>query len=176
MALSSVDFPQPEAPRATTKARSGMSSETRSSACTVRPSRAEKKMLALSTRSMPYRLLFQEQWSVANVWRRFDRRDGLGSGLLDPRHSVRRHERGVGRQHLGDLLLILEEDCRVLEDLGEPGLLAAAKPLIGELRVDRQQGEIFECARLVLRRAAEQFSERLGVAAVGAPCSFIGRE
>ena len=51
MALSSVDFPQPDAPSATTNARSGMSSETRSSACTVRPSRAEKKTLALSTRS-----------------------------------------------------------------------------------------------------------------------------
>ena len=61
IALSSVDFPQPDAPSATTNARSGMSSDTRSSACTVRPSRAEKKTLALSTRSTSFGLPCQER-------------------------------------------------------------------------------------------------------------------
>ena len=87
--------------------------------------------------------------------------------------GVCRYERGVGRQNVGDLLLVLEKDRGVLQDLGEPGLLAAAKPLIGELRIERQQREILERARLILRRAAEQFGERLRVVAVGTPGGFI---
>ncbi len=86
MALRSVDFPQPEAPSATTKARSGMSSDTRSSACTVRPSRAEKKTLALSTRSTSYGIPGRERWSAANAMRRRagSRRETYVPGFLSP--------------------------------------------------------------------------------------------
>src|SRR6185437_564412 len=103
MALRSVDLPQPEAPSATTNARSGISSETRSRACTVRPSRAAKKTLALSTRSMGFKVSWRERLAAPPAWgaTRPAGKD-LRSWLLDPRHGVRRDERGVGRQDVGD--------------------------------------------------------------------------
>ena len=52
MALSSVDFPQPLAPSATTMLFSAMSTETRSSAWMGRPPWPSKKTLACWTWSM----------------------------------------------------------------------------------------------------------------------------
>src|ERR1700733_12266658 len=99
--------------------------------------------------------------------------EDLRSRLLEARDRVRRNERGVGREDVGDLLLVLEKGRRVLQNLGDSGLFAAPEPLIGKLRVDRQQGEILERARLVLRRPPEQFGEQLGVVAGRSPGGFI---
>src|ERR1700722_2128853 len=179
MALSSVDFPQPDAPSATTNARSGTSSDTRSSAWTVRPSRAEKKTLALSTRSTEFWLSLSRASGDAPpmcLGGGRSRKEELRSGLLERRDGVGGHERSVGGQDVGDLLLILQKDRCILQDAGQPRPLAAAKPRIGKLRVDRQQREILECVRLVLRRATEQFGEHFGVVAVRAPRGFVVSE
>src|ERR1700677_4742124 len=55
------------------------------------------------------------------------------------RQILRRHESGVARQHLGDLLLILQELGGGLEDFRCAALLAAAQPGFGGLLTDRQQ-------------------------------------
>src|SRR6202161_2464969 len=55
------------------------------------------------------------------------------------RQVLRRHESGVTRQHLGDLLLILQELGGGLEDFRRAALLATAQPGVRGLLAGRSE-------------------------------------